>query len=140
MKKQIKNKYILSELRRAKKQIAKATDFLMRVEEVIEEGIEGTSPVEQQQEEDFGKRKVRVELWCRIHKKGGVVTEKMLRHIWEDVMHRDYRGIGGFFCGRRASLMRLANRDVALTDYARQSILAWASMDIDEVAEEFKDE
>ena len=82
--------------------------------------------------------KDRIELWCRIYKEGGAVTQDKLYELWHDKMKKDNRGIGGFFNGKGASLVWTPDQKAALTKNASDSIKAWTGKTIAEYSERYK--
>lgn len=82
--------------------------------------------------------KDRVELWCRIYNEGGIVAKEKLWYLWEKVMKKDKRGLGGFFVGKKASLQMTADEKVVLTANAKSAIENWTGETIENVAKTYK--
>jgi len=82
--------------------------------------------------------KLRVELWSRIFNLGSIVSKDKLHEIWVTVMHKDVRGLGGFFTGNNPSLMNVPPEKVALTQAAADTIKEWTGQDISDFAKRYK--
>lgn len=79
----------------------------------------------------------KIELWCRIYNEGRIVSKERLHEIWKE-MGKDVRGLGGFFVGKRASLVWTSDKKVLLTNKAGESIKRWTGKSISEYAKKFK--
>jgi len=110
----------------ARRLLFEATKLLTEVIEMQENNISGI--------EDWMKQ--RMELWARIYLEGGIVDRKRLYEIWKDEMGRDTRGLGGFFVGKRASLVWTHDGKIMLTRYASESTEAWSGKSLREYAKE----
>jgi hypothetical protein len=117
-----------------KNKIEEARNLLLQATKILGSLIE--EEVQESDLEDW--MKVRVELWCRVYNEGGVVTREKLHEIWVNTMHKDARGLGGFFVGRNASLTWTSNDKAALTKNAADSIESWTGSTIAEYAKRFK--
>lgn len=87
-------------------------------------------------EEDW--MKTRIELWARVFNEGGVVSMERLYEIWTVEMKKDKRGLGGFYVGKRPSLMKLSGDKVALTKNADEFVQEYLNKTLEEYAQNFK--
>jgi len=79
----------------------------------------------------------KIELLCRIYNEGRIVSKERLHEIWKE-MGKDVRGLGGFFVGKKASLVWTSDKKVLLTNKAGESIERWTGKTISEYAKKFK--
>ena len=118
-----------------KEKVEEAKDLLIQATRLLSDIVEEQNS-EKTDLEDWMKD--RVELWCRVYNKGGIVTNEILHEIWKK-MGNDPRGIGGFFVGKGASLTYTPDDKVVLTKNASESIEAWTGKAISEYAKKYKD-
>lgn len=55
---------------------------------------------------------------------GGVISQQELYKIARK-HGMDNRGLGGFFVGKKPSLVKLANKKIALTEKAKENLVKW---------------
>lgn len=111
--------------------IDEARTLLLQATKILTEITEG--------EEENGKwMDNRLEFWSRILLEGGTVSEGRAHEIWEKVMHKDARGYGGHFVGKKASLAYTHDKRVTLTSYAEEKCKAWTGIGLEEYAQRFK--
>lgn len=113
------------------RKIEEAKELMIKATRLLTEVIERADSNGSEAEEWM---KQRMELWVRIYLEGGVVTREQLHSIWGRGMGKDVRGLGGFFVGKRASLVWTHDNRVTLTRYATESIEAWTGKSIEEYA------
>ena len=116
------------------KKLDVAREHLMEATKIISELIEGQINPEAKLEDWM---KDRIELWCRIFNKGGIVTQNRLHEIWKG-MGKDTRGLGGFFTGKNSSLQYTHDEKVVLTLNAKNSIEAWTGKSVEEYSKKYK--
>lgn len=122
-------------MEKEKQKIVEAKEILIRATKLLSDVIEDGGD-EDMKLEDWMKD--RVEFWCRIYNKGGVISKTKVHEIWEKELGKDVRGLGGFFVGRGASLQWTADGKVVLTSAARNAIEAWTGKSIEELAKKYK--
>lgn len=117
-----------------KKSLEEARKLLLEATQIISNVVEG-----QDEDKDLDAwMEDRVELWCRIYKEGGIVTQARLHEIWRDIMGKNTKGLGGFFAGKNASLIKTPDEKIVLTKPASDAIKAWTGKTIAEYAKKFK--
>jgi len=66
----------------------------------------------------------RANILLDIWKAGSVITQRELYKI-ASKHGMDNRGLGGFFVGKKPSLVKLADGKVALTEKAKENLVKW---------------
>lgn len=119
------------------------TEELNKAKELLTQGMQALNTVlekiegknERQLEEWL---KPRTELWSKIYLEGGIITREKLHEIWTK-MGFSAQGLGGFFCGRKPSLIQTSGNKIALSQDAEEYIKDWTGQPIEEYSKRFKD-
>jgi len=80
-------------------------------------GEKGTSLI---REDEQQRANILFDIW----KAGSVITQRELYKI-ASKHGMDNRGLGGFFVGKKPSLVKLADGKVALTEKAKENLVKW---------------